>query len=312
MEARDMEQEVPEATKTEASEYQVVEETDYVDSEFDEGRQSVMEFLLLMSDVDKIEESALTNTESCVLRRSWELLLGALGERESLGDALYGALTGSLVVLKERESFKNPRAVTSLKLFNGFRVLTEKSHNPEELKTHIETLAFKHLGNDITQPRVDAVNDAFLELLEQNVSDLPPGSVSAWQKILIYTGSCFRFVSSTYTERLKVIQEDWEVIQDAEEADTEECVVRSFGGMCYAVPIELFAPFTDCCVAVMKPLIAEIPKEYAIKIIWCPADGSHEIADAYLTILENCYVLKLALPAAPTSINLTKLTKSSK
>eukprot|EP00913_Durusdinium_trenchii_P034800 g32553.t1 len=70
----------------------------------------------------------------------------------------------------------------------------------------------------------------------------------------------------------------------------------------YAVPIELFAPFTDCCVAVMKPLIAEIPKvEYAIKIIWCPADGSHEIADAYLTILENCYVLKLALPAAPTS-----------
>lgn len=28
------------------------------------------------------------------------------------------------------------------------------------------------------------------------------------------------------------IQEDWEVIQDAEEADTEECVVRSFGGMC--------------------------------------------------------------------------------
>ncbi|CAK9041035.1 unnamed protein product [Durusdinium trenchii] len=453
MEARDMEQEVPE----EASEYQVVEETDYVDSEFDEGRATHSEhaFGENMSLLD------VTNTESCVLRRSWELLLGALGERESLGDALYGALTGSLVVLKE--SFKNPRAVTSLKLFNGFRVLTEKSHNPEELKTHIETLAFKHLGNDITQPRVDAVNDAFLELLEQNVSDLPPGSVSAWQKILIYTGSCFRFVSSTYTERLKVIQEDWEVIQDAEEADTEECVVRSFGGMCafsnevmgqetegwmeellrvfhvlverignpghlqeecellsinmvskseeidfakfkpvmlaalrsllpktwstthetawewlwetvsrnlkestrkvrafkpynaqlfstlteeqldhlrsnlytdffsrcqasqdlfkqsqtrlryiadrvlqssydmfhkpkdemvdelsalglrhvgYAVPIELFAPFTDCCVAVMKPLIAEIPKvEYAIKIIWCPADGSHEIAE---------------------------------
>eukprot|EP00913_Durusdinium_trenchii_P027582 g25871.t1 len=166
MEARDMEQEVPE----EASEYQVVEETDYVDSEFDEGRATHSEhaFGENMSLLD------VTNTESCVLRRSWELLLGALGERESLGDALYGALTG---------------------------------HNPEELKTHIETLAFKHLGNDITQPRVDAVNDAFLELLEQNVSDLPPGSVSAWQKILIYTGSCFRFVSSTYTERLKVIQD---------------------------------------------------------------------------------------------------------
>lgn len=39
-----------------------MEETDYVDSEFDEGRQSVMEFLLLMSDVDKIEESALLLT----------------------------------------------------------------------------------------------------------------------------------------------------------------------------------------------------------------------------------------------------------
>ena len=53
-----------------------------------------------------------------------------------------------------QESFKNPRAVTSLKLFNGFRVLTEKSHNPEELKTHIETLAFKPLSEALQCPRV--------------------------------------------------------------------------------------------------------------------------------------------------------------
>ena len=40
-------------------------------------------------------------------------------------------------------------------------------------------IAPRHLGNEINQQRVDGVTEAFLELLQQNVPELPPGSINA-------------------------------------------------------------------------------------------------------------------------------------
>ena len=50
----------------------------------------------------------------------------------------------------------------------------------------------RHLGNEVTSPRVEAVSEAFIEILEQNVPDPPPGSAAIWRQVLEYTGSCFR------------------------------------------------------------------------------------------------------------------------
>eukprot|EP00438_Fugacium_kawagutii_P018866 Skav221112 [mRNA] locus=scaffold233:81502:84844:+ [translate_table: standard] len=171
----------------------------------------------------------LSQSELFALGRSFELMLGALdGDRDRLGDAIYGAKTTQLITAQE--SFITPRAVLSLALFNGFRVLAHKSEDPEELRLFVETMAFKHLGQDITYQRVSAVTDAFLELMQQNVREMPAGSLLAWQKLLFYTGSCFKYVNTTYGERLKVIQADWKTIVTAAEHDDEEN--HSFSGMC--------------------------------------------------------------------------------
>ena len=37
----------------------------------------------------------------------------------------------------------------------------------------------RHLGNEINQQRVDSVTESFLELVQQNVPNLPPGAVNA-------------------------------------------------------------------------------------------------------------------------------------
>ena len=50
----------------------------------------------------------------------------------------------------------------------------------------------RHLGQDVTLARVTNVIDGFLELMQQNVRQMPPGSLLAWRKLLTYTGSCFR------------------------------------------------------------------------------------------------------------------------
>jgi hypothetical protein len=50
----------------------------------------------------------------------------------------------------------------------------------------------RHLGLDITLQRVTGVTDSFLELCQQNIKDMPPGSLLAWRKLMTYTGSCFR------------------------------------------------------------------------------------------------------------------------
>lgn len=64
----------------------------------------------------------LSSTEVVVLRRTWEMLVAALGnDREAVGDALYGALTGALLALHSH--FVTPKARHSSSLqgaFNGW------------------------------------------------------------------------------------------------------------------------------------------------------------------------------------------------
>ena len=73
----------------------------------------------------------------------------------------------------------------------------------------------RHLNNEINEERVGAVQDGFNELLVQNVPNLPPGTAAAWRSLLSFTGSCFKDVGDTYGERLRVIKEDWAVVQRA-------------------------------------------------------------------------------------------------
>ena len=42
----------------------------------------------------------------------------------------------------------------------------------------MENIAFKHLGFDISEVRVDSVIDAFSEMLQHTVPDVPPGGQS--------------------------------------------------------------------------------------------------------------------------------------
>ena len=167
----------------------------------------------------------LSQAEVTVVRKSFDLLLAAMGnDREAVGDAIYGLKIHALVAIKE--NFTTPRAVVSLRFFNCFRLLLEKVEHPDELKIYVETLAFKHMGNDVTELRVDKVIDAYSELLINNVPELPPGSLAAWRQILTYCGSCYKFVGDSYGERLRVIKEDWAAVQASgsrdEKAEQEE------------------------------------------------------------------------------------------
>ena len=97
---------------------------------------------------------------------------------------------------------------------------------------YVEGLAFKHLGIDVTEARVDSFKDAFSELLQQNVPEAPPGSVAAWRQLLSYTGSSYSFVSASYGERLRVIHEDLEFSSGPMQRTRMRTVVRSFPKMC--------------------------------------------------------------------------------
>ena len=89
-------------------------------------------------------------------------------------------------------SFKTPRALMSLRLFNGFRVMCEKCEDSEALESFVETLAFKHLGIEVTEPRIEAVCDYVVDLVEQHVE--LPGSSAAWRQILSYAGTTYASV----------------------------------------------------------------------------------------------------------------------
>ena len=58
---------------------------------------------------------------------------------------------------------------------------------------------FFHHGNlgrfQVTQQRAEQASCSILELMEQNVEELPPGGISAWQEMLTYASSSFKYVS---------------------------------------------------------------------------------------------------------------------
>ncbi|CAK9102504.1 Retrovirus-related Pol polyprotein from transposon TNT 1-94 [Durusdinium trenchii] len=206
--------------------------SDAMDSDFGagidpEGKQQVGDGAAGFGET--MNQLALSSTEATVLRQSFDMVLAALGnDREALGDAIYGLKIHALVAIKE--NFTTPRAVVSLRFFNCFRLLLEKAEDPNELKIYVETLAFKHLNNEITEQRVEAVQDAFNELMVQNVPNLPPGTAAAWRKLLSYTGSCYRYVGDTYGERLRVIKEDWAAVQKSATDDRNKDETKTNAG----------------------------------------------------------------------------------
>eukprot|EP00913_Durusdinium_trenchii_P009593 g9013.t1 len=220
--------------------------SDAMDSDFGagvdpEGKQQVGDGAAGFGET--MNQLALSSTEATVLRKSFDMVLAALGnDREAMGDAIYGLKIHALVAIKEygmepaapalcrQENFTTPRAVVSLRFFNCFRLLLEKAEDPNELKIYVETLAFKHLNNEITEQRVEAVQDAFNELMVQNVPNLPPGTAAAWRKLLSYTGSCYRYVGDTYGERLRVIKEDWAAVQKSATDDRNKDETKTNAG----------------------------------------------------------------------------------
>ena len=79
----------------------------------------------------------LTQPEVVVLKQSFDMLTMALGnDKEAVGDALYGVLTGALVAVKEK--FTTPRTLMAMRLFNGFRLMVDKCDDPEELKSLLD------------------------------------------------------------------------------------------------------------------------------------------------------------------------------
>ena len=79
----------------------------------------------------------LTQPEVVVLKQSFDMLTMALGEdKEAVGHAIYGVLTGALLSLTEK--FTTPRTLMAMRLFNGFRLMVDKCDDPEKLKSLLD------------------------------------------------------------------------------------------------------------------------------------------------------------------------------
>ena len=66
-------------------------------------------------------------------------------------------------------------------------------------------LSVRHAPRCTTLHHVTGVCDAFCEILQQNVWELPPGSILAWKKLLLYTGSSFRRTEKSMAFRFRYL-----------------------------------------------------------------------------------------------------------
>lgn len=78
----------------------------------------------------------------------------------------------------------------------------------------------------------------------------------------------------------RVLQSSSDMFQKNKDETLDDLSALGLRHVGYGIPIELFGPFVEVCVEVMRPLIAEFPNSIeSTKMVWCPKDRAHQLPE---------------------------------
>lgn len=148
-------------------------------------------------------------------QRAWKDFLANVESPEVAGQAIWKAFYESSESVQSL--FTTPRAVQAMRLFNSLQDLIMSMGDAPVLKSKIEVLGFQHLNFEVTIPRVAIFRDAFIRLLELEISDiLSNEALQGIAALLNYAGGAFIYIREHYRERLRLIQVSWAKVNNKE------------------------------------------------------------------------------------------------
>lgn len=76
----------------------------------------------------------------------------------------------------------------------------------------------------------------------------------------------------------RVLQSSYDMFNKNKDETLDELSALGLRHVGYGIPIELFGPFSEVCVEVMRPLVQEFPnKSTSTEMVWCPKDNAHQL-----------------------------------
>ena len=76
----------------------------------------------------------------------------------------------------------------------------------------------------------------------------------------------------------RVLQSSYDMFNKNKDDTLDELSALGLRHVGYGIPIELFGPFAEVCVDVMRPMVQEFPnKSTSTEMVWCPKDNAHQL-----------------------------------
>lgn len=157
-----------------------------------------------------------------MMRNVWNAFLNSHDTIEAAGDLFYEAIYESSPVIQE--VFTTPKAVQGVRFIEVFGSYLAALDKPNQLKSMIELLAYRHIDIDVTTTKAEIFRDGIMDLLVEVVHDFDMTARLGWLAFLGWIGGAHIYMKTRYQERIATLQECWQKANngDADAADSKE------------------------------------------------------------------------------------------
>eukprot|EP00929_Paragymnodinium_shiwhaense_P023000 TRINITY_DN1450_c0_g1_i3.p1 TRINITY_DN1450_c0_g1~~TRINITY_DN1450_c0_g1_i3.p1 ORF type:complete len:1102 (+),score=273.12 TRINITY_DN1450_c0_g1_i3:79-3384(+) len=162
---------------------------------------------------DTFGELTLPAEQSDALAAAYALLIQAAGGRDAVGQLVYDTYYAASPALQDL--FVTPKKVLSFKIFQGINAFMTGTKVPAGLRMDVESLAFRHMGWDVTVPRINIIRDAVIDRFVIELgSKLTSHAATAVVSLFNYIGGAMIYTREASKERMSLLQESWRMAND--------------------------------------------------------------------------------------------------
>lgn len=145
---------------------------------------------------------------SAEIQRTWKRFLEHAGTPEHAGELIFGAWWEAAPSL--HSYFLTPKTVLHLRIVQGISPIVAALGHPNDLRTQVEIICFRHLDRPVSVQGAEVVRDSMLDMWEAELgADFTPKARIGWFSFLNYWGGALVYFQREYAGRIKIIHRSW-------------------------------------------------------------------------------------------------------
>eukprot|EP00929_Paragymnodinium_shiwhaense_P110898 TRINITY_DN781_c2_g1_i3.p1 TRINITY_DN781_c2_g1~~TRINITY_DN781_c2_g1_i3.p1 ORF type:complete len:1089 (-),score=249.14 TRINITY_DN781_c2_g1_i3:119-3385(-) len=178
-----------------------------------EAQQETTQITGLEIVTDSFGDLALPEEQIKAVEIGWDLLVKTVGGRDAVAAAIYDTFYNASTALQDL--FVTPKRVLTFQIYLGLNNFFTNARKPDQLRMLVESLGNRHLGWEVTIPRINIIRDAVVDLMVAELgSKLTSAAATGFVSLLNYIGGAVIYIRETYKERMMILLDSWRMAND--------------------------------------------------------------------------------------------------